>query len=257
MKRRLVFIAVCCLLARTAVGEPLPTLVLDRRFARGFGHAPIWAVKLDGRFFNEDHGQGGHALHPVAAPAGGQSRCAPSSSFRQSAREAVELTERCNVAATIVVVENANALGVGPDNEYSAKIEGTSVAEREAALRAAVKLKHDAIILGLVKWTVLPQDARNAILEQVKSGAGLVIVHPLRDKDNDLKELTQTATTDNQRAIASLFPFDALGAFAKQADPEKLVETYRLGAGRVAILNYAPQGDGYYTGLALTPTIDL
>jgi len=245
-------LAVCG--ARGAMARVQHVKVLDER-RQQIGHVPVRADRLDGTYYNTvsdevvtPHVNWGRPL------AGGALRVlfiVP----RHTAREVIELKQRFDVAPEAVLVENSGAIGA--DNKYSLKITGTSIAERTAALREAVRARYDAIVIGLFRWSLLPGDVRSAILGQVRGGAGLVIVYPMRGTGNDLKELTEKPTSEGRTLITSAFPFRALDAFGGREGPQRVVETYEVGRGRVALLDYEPHGRGYYRGNSLTPTVDL
>ena len=110
--------------------------------------------------------------------------------------------------------------------------------------------RYDAIIIGKVKWSVIPPEIRNKILEKVKSGTALVWISPW-DVDEELRKQMALSDTDNplaktiQAAVPlGLLPLDvdyeksSPKHFAKRRIGPLEIRTGKLGNGNVVWLDY-------------------
>jgi hypothetical protein len=175
-------------------------------------------------------------------------------------REIVELWQRMPLDFQAVLTEHAGSFAA--TDMYAAQVEGTSPSEKAAELRRKLQQPYDAIVLGNVQLDILPLEFQYELLRRVSQGTGLLMAydrpykHPLTSKPFD---------TDRD-FITSAVPWRGLPYFQGEVQktlgardmadlPDRAVRTYRLGQGRLAILDYGELHSGYYGGTALTPNV--
>ena len=70
----------------------------------------------------------------------------------------------------------ANHIGCAKEDFYWSFIDGIREDNVLRSLRHALSIKHDAIVMKGDQWQTLPRDVREALLEQVELGTGLVFL---------------------------------------------------------------------------------
>jgi len=135
------------------------------------------------------------------------------------ARDVVELAQRMNLEYTPYLSDGTRFY---IDNVYAAALTGNSQFEKSEELREKAGKDLDVIVLGNVPFVKAPEDTQFQILLKVKNGTGL-IVHgrKLPYKKIYAKRLERPAFLDE-----AVLPF-----------PEKQVEAYQFGKGRILQIN--------------------
>ncbi len=164
-------------------------------------------------------------------------------------RESIELAQRCDVKVTALMTHRRDALGV--DNQHYGAL---TRAEAEALATSKADGSYDVIIIGKVRWSILPETVREKLLAQVRGGAGLVWI--LGPGDELPREIAAVLSPSPEVAEAlPLASLPALNAYA--SDYDAAAGSCRAGdldQGRVVILDYGEQqlaGHHY-----LTPAMD-
>lgn len=172
---------------------------------------------------------------------------------RWVSREGMEFAQRFDCQLTPVLTYNAQLLGA--TDPYTSRCPGTSREAKEKELRAKTEEVYDFYLVGNFRWSRLPPEARYRILKAVKEGAGLVFVFspPL---EGELKKLLSKEREIPADYVLSGTPWRKLSAFEGK-EPTELVKAYRLGKGRVVVLDYGPvRGATHYHDTCLTPRVE-
>ena len=178
------------------------------------------------------------------------------------AREIAELAQRLDVDVDVFLMFDSTRMASG--DRYSALIEGTSVEEKRRELRTKLAAKHDAIILGNVRTAAIPAELRYMLFRAVSNGAGLVVCNH-QAGDLKLLDLASRESADAEWIIRGV-PFHMIryytnpllqeryAALPLSDVPKKLIETRRVGRGRVCLLKYGhPHRGRRRGGRSLTP----
>ncbi len=104
--------------------------------------------------------------------------------YRHGMREIVELSQRFDLQREVFCTHMQDSFGY----DSNLRLRDTSTQARERSLRAKLNKDYDVIVVGNIKWDVLPQWARDAVLEKVKAGAGLV-AHLYGDMNDQIKSV--------------------------------------------------------------------
>ena len=178
------------------------------------------------------------------------------------AREITELAQRLDIDVDVFLTFDSTRMASG--DRYSALIEGTTEEEKRRELRAKLAAKHDAIILGNVRTAAIPADLRHLLYRVVSNGTGLVVCNHQAD---DLKylDLSPREAADAEWIVRGV-PFHMIryytnrllqerqAALPRRDVTKKLVETRRLGRGRMCLLKYGyPHRGRRRGGRSLTP----
>ncbi|MFH0962680.1 MAG: beta-galactosidase [Planctomycetota bacterium] len=164
--------------------------------------------------------------------------------YRHALREVVEFSERFDFEQDVFATESRTDFALPPLRERGL-LAGTSPAEQVVRLRAKLAKDYDVIAIGNIKWDILPDWARSAIIDKVRAGTGLVAyVRP--GSYPDLVPLVADKVADPREALDA-FPFAGLPAFRTFATFENFCRNAlclaRFGKGRVALLlGRAPEG---------------
>jgi len=124
-------------------------------------------------------------------------------------------------------------------------------------LRGKLKEDYEVIILGGLKWTLLPQDIRQKIIVKVKEGCSFLFVDP-QGLDRNLYETFEKGKT-NQLDIYLFdsIPFKKLPAFSRFVYGSDLAKKYisesQLGKGKICFIRYGSGRNTYGNILYLTP----
>lgn len=187
--------------------------------------------------------------------------------YRTGMREIVEVSQRFDFDWQIFAIEQPDRFGGGmggtsPDGNG---VEGgvyqhvevfldTLIEDQEARLREKLARDYDVIIIGDIKWNVLPDWARKQILDKVAEGTGLV-GYIRRGVDSQLQEIVSNTVELPSNAIPA-FPHSALPAFRAYDSFDDFttatVKHSRHGKGHIALL------EGYQTARprqVLTPKV--
>ncbi|MFH0962681.1 MAG: alpha-amylase family protein [Planctomycetota bacterium] len=158
---------------------------------------------------------------------------------RNGLREIVELSERFDLAREVFATETMTDFALPPVARQDFPLKQTRPEDQEARLRTLLAADYDVIVVGNIKWDILPQWARSAILEKVQAGAGLVAyVRP--GNYDELGQLLADRVAGDARAILSAFPYAGLPPFRTFGSFELFCEGVlrfaRFGKGRVAVI---------------------
>jgi len=108
-------------------------------------------------------------------------------------------------------------------------------------LKDKLAREYDCLVIGHIKWEILPEWARNEILEKVRHGTGLVY----RGRGKLPPELTK-ALGDNsvEKPNLSGYPFAGLPLFRSFETPEAFRDRFfkfcQVGKGRVVVMDNYP-----------------
>ena len=151
-------------------------------------------------------------------------------------RESIELAQRCDVNVAALMTHRRDAIGV--DNQHYGAL---TRAEAEALATSKADGSYDVIIIGKVKWSILPESVREKLLAQVRGGAGLIwILGPGDELPREIAEvLSPSPEVAEGLPLASL---PAFSAYASDLDAAAgIVRSSSLGQGRVIVLDYGEQ----------------
>jgi hypothetical protein len=156
---------------------------------------------------------------------------------RERSRDAVELIQRVDLDYGSALVYSASQFGHPTDRMV---IKGATEADLTERLRTQLARQLEAIVIGSVNWQTIPEEFRQAILQKVAAGTGLLVAYPDPDFDEALK-----AARAEDFSIPDLFgglPLEYVQPFREAPDPARAVrdsvQLYHLGRGRVAVVRY-------------------
>jgi len=177
-----------------------------------------------------------------------------------SQRETVELAQRLSLDFRAwMSVGFAYAVAAHSDWAAAAFLPPAEVVAR--SLRQCVEGEYDAIIVGKLKWSIIPERERFELLKKVAEGTGLVYVNPPQD-DRELElVLKRELAPEGHDFIAGNLPLRVLPRF-RDRDLGALVRTCKFGEGRVVVLDYQEEAPPDKLGRdcawpCLTPAWDL
>ena len=169
----------------------------------------------------------------------------------RAARESVELASRLDAKIDMVTTSFPDNWWVGwkrSGPSFYDDIPTEQALNERARLLLSPAYNHNAIIIGKIKWSVIPEDIRRRILEKVKGGTALIFVSPW-DVDADLQKSMKLAAGANPLAesIRATVPLAKLPLDrdltpsvyfpAKRIGPLE-IRTGKLGEGNVVFLQY-------------------
>ena len=109
--------------------------------------------------------------------------------------------------------------------------------------------RYDAIVVGKVKWSVIPQTIQEKILAKVRAGTSLVLISPWGVDDNLQKQMALSGDNALSGIVQSTVPVGILpldvdfeqtgpkGYFPRRIGPPD-ISTGKLGGGNVVWLDY-------------------
>ena len=168
---------------------------------------------------------------------------------RTRARDAVELIQRVDMNHGSALIFSAQQFG-----RSTSLLEITGATEKDLAQRLERELARplEAIIIGRVHWTTLPEHFRRMILDKLQQGTGLLYVYA---DDSFKPELPpfEARPADAPPLLANL-PLQHIWPFHEKDSPQKSleqsIELFQIGKGRLGLINWpAPAG----ARRALTP----
>lgn len=179
-------------------------------------------------------------------------------------REIVELWQRFDLDLQAFTMAHSGLMsfeseaGAAP---YDLAVEGTSIEEKTEELLGKLAGKYDAFVLANASLDALPREAQYKLLKQVSEGAGLLFTFGRRSK----LALFKRPLAEGRETVTAGVPLGALEYFrqpkvlqalkaASAADlPARVLETFRFGQGRIAVLSYGEAPGTYYGGPGLAP----
>ena len=175
----------------------------------------------------------------------------------RTAREAVELASRLDAKVHIVTAKGHTNWWTGwsgsTPNFYD-DIPSEQALNERAGILLSPAYRYSAIIVGKLKWSVISEDIRKAILEKVKAGTALIFVSPW-GVDSDLQDsFGLTGKNPLAESISATVPLAELPLDKdleeisparddpKSYPPYKIgpleISTGKLGEGKVVFLQY-------------------
>lgn len=179
-------------------------------------------------------------------------------------REIVELWQRFDLDFDAFTMAHAGLMSFESDSgaaPYDLAVEGTSIEEKTDEIVAKLAQKWDGFVLGNASLDALPREAQYKLLKQVSEGAGLLFVYGRTTR----LPLFQKKLDDGRAQVTAGVPLGGIEFFKRedarkglrvQNDaelPERMVETFAFGKGRIAVLQYGVGCGSYYGGHSLTP----
>jgi hypothetical protein len=222
------------------------------------GVAPAGADRLPGEYYNEMHFDLQTPHTPWGKPlAGGPVRAfflAPA----HAAREVTELAQRLDmqVSGETTIYDQS----LGNESRYVAMIAGTSGVEKKCSVLAKLQEPYDVYVIGNFPLEKLPLEIQFEILRRVKEGAGLLLCYRHKALDpmwrhpiESASELVREAPVAGLTFYRERFP-EAAGIEEVADIPASLVQGFRLGEGRIALVDYAISSRAGIAGaFCLTP----
>jgi hypothetical protein len=171
---------------------------------------------------------------------------------RAGMREVAELAQRIDMDYRVFVTEGDKVFAKKNINADSLREEDASA--RHAMLEELLSKEYDIYIIGSIDWSILPQDAKLAILRGVKNGAGLVGIINGRDEILNTVLSRNTSEADKSSFAASLngFPYQS-GLYqvleesrmqeSQTAFADAAAQIVTFGKGRICLYKYqVPSG---------------
>lgn len=150
-----------------------------------------------------------------------------------SHRETVELAQRLDLQFTPWM-----CFGVDRPEPGATMVE-QPFASRELVCRLLtehLEKDYDVVIIGKLRWSMLPSENRSRLLEKIRGGTGLVYVCPPEINDELAPVFGQQSYLGHEEILRGV-PWQALPCL-RTADPARLVRTCDYGKGRVVVLEY-------------------
>lgn len=167
-----------------------------------------------------------------------------------AARESVELASRLDADVDIVTPQSHDKWWDGGEGGFYSSIPSAQELNERAALLLSPAYRHQAIIIGKLKWSVIPAEIRARILDKVRAGAALVFVTPW-EVEEDLQKSMQLDDGKNALAemITATVPLEKLNLnveisksfpdyYAPRSIGPTVFRTGKLGEGKVVFLDY-------------------
>ena len=165
-------------------------------------------------------------------------------------REAVELASRLEAEVKVVnLKEHGTWWSPGESQFYNSTPLEEALNDNAARLLSAA-YKYDAIIIGHVKWSAIPENIRKLVVGRVKGGTALVFVSPW-DIDDAMQKEIGFGSPDNPLAerVRDSVPLGVLPLdmdleplYPKPFEPRRVgpmrIRLGRLGEGSVVALDY-------------------
>ena len=156
---------------------------------------------------------------------------------RAGMREIIEVCQRFDVDREVAAIERWNQFSSTRTAWHAVAWRLTDEKSTEDIFRKRLAQNYDCIVVADVRWKILPEWVRAAILEKVEAGTGLVC--RLRQRpDKALSDALENQVTPAPEIGA--FPFAGLPAFAKHDDYAALaqgkIRFATFGKGRIATI---------------------
>ena len=164
--------------------------------------------------------------------------------YRNGQREIVEICQRFDIEREVFATEMMREFS-RPALRHPETLAGTRPHEQEARLKRLLAKDYDCIVVGNIKWDILPEWARESIKEKIRKGTGLV-AHVKSGYYEDLREMLAERVVEARQALGA-FPYAGLPAFRTFGTFEHFAERAlcfaKYDKGRIAlILGRAPEG---------------
>jgi hypothetical protein len=144
-------------------------------------------------------------------------------------REVAEFFRRFNVDITPVELNRPHVFGFSRPSFTSWKIP-----EPAELLKKKLKDKFDVVLVcGGVLWNTIPEKLKKGLMHKIKNGTGLVFVNPERSR-----YLTRSVLVNESGYMTNGVPVNFISGLNKFDSLKEVVETGRIGKGRVVLLKY-------------------
>jgi len=222
----------------------------------------LMAAQLDGTYLTEITGEFVTPHGTLARPyARGPLRLLFVMPWHAGARELVELRQRLDFQ-----YENVNVYGhwtLSRENWYQSQVKNLSTRAVIERLQKKLEQPYDVIVFGNVPFRLFEPQQQFWILDRVVKGTGLVFAYEARSGQ---ERMFKRPITDDREAMLAGLPLKTLpwlaGPFQEYAGcrsageiPQKLVRTYRLGKGRIAVVDWGEPPRTDQDGATLTPQV--
>ncbi|MEI7834102.1 MAG: hypothetical protein WCJ56_13015, partial [bacterium] len=156
---------------------------------------------------------------------------------RKNQREVIELAERMQLDYSVFTVGTDKAFALSSDKDTAGRVIA-GAAEKDMAQRLQMLLRdnYDVIVLGNIKFDILPQNIRRSITDAVSNGTGLIgVASGIDDIKGALK------AQDMPQSVINGIPYTALPAFAGERSQDSFAKKFfqygQVGTGRVLLLS--------------------
>ena len=163
--------------------------------------------------------------------------------YRMGMREIIELAQRFDLDWSVFATETQDSF---VSTDYQTKwFAGTSQEAMETRLREKLARDYDCIVVGNIKWDILPEWARAAIIAKVDAGTGLAgylweRFPDLSYRDKQFDEAIEHKLDVDARSVVGAFPWEGMPAFRQYASFDSFASSCvyfaESGQGRVALL---------------------
>ncbi|MBE6378511.1 MAG: hypothetical protein E7051_06820 [Lentisphaerae bacterium] len=142
---------------------------------------------------------------------------------RIEGRHVAELLQRYPAQETVFVTYNGQK--IAHDGVYDAALSGTGTYEKNAEIREKIQQKYDAVMLVNVPFDKLPPDVQFQLLQQVRTGTGLLLVNTAMPYSKPLAK-----------------PLAAPAFAAESIHPGTVVRAYQFEKGKICTVRYSRAG---------------
>ena len=145
-------------------------------------------------------------------------------------RETIELAQRFDIETCAAMTCSYDDFDGSQKNYYMS----VPAKEVKDAFRRKLSAKYDVIIIGSVKWEILPSFVRLKIIKAVYKGAGLLYIRPTLNAE--LKKMLRGKELSSVELLKTI-PIDGLKAFSNLSS-DSILKIKSFGKGKIAVLNY-------------------
>lgn len=163
---------------------------------------------------------------------------------RYSVREVIELAQRMDLDYTVAETLSHDELGWTSASGPYANTDGASLEEAATDLGRKLQGNYDVIVVGIIKWDMLPREHLYTLMEKVSNGTGLVRAYQKYGRNALVDRLFAKPAVGGD-AVSSMLagvPLAALPVLNKMK-PEEILELRQFREGRMALLNYPGRPD--------------
>ena len=160
---------------------------------------------------------------------------------RDSAREVVELTQRVQMDYDSILFYSYRVELFGHPRDRM-DIVGAREEDKTKRLREKLTYPWDVIIIGNVKFNVIPEFARTEIMRRVEQGTPLIYIFPVNSFDAETGKLKPVPFPVPASDLLGILPLGHIPPFKNSSDlTETLarsIKVYQKGKGKIAVVNY-------------------
>jgi hypothetical protein len=156
---------------------------------------------------------------------------------RAAGRNVAEICQRLDTVLTAVTTYNeAGFVRIGAlarEDAYESSIEGTTIHEKTTELMRKLDGDYELFVMWDFAFDSLPPEAQFKILSKISQGAGLILM----SEKTKLKKLFSSPFPEGAEWILSLAPLAGFPKSIKAMPPDKLLNTFSFGKGRIVTLD--------------------